>query len=82
LSLPASGRLRAIATELSARVAEQLGARAQGGTVVAAIEDLAGQVAPSGDGDLALEFHKVDGELKIEARAGGRASEARIPLPA
>ena len=81
-SLPASGDLRAIAGELAAKVAEQLGVRAQGeGGLATAIEDLAGRVAPPADGDLAFEFHKVDRELKIEARCDGRASEARIPLP-
>lgn len=82
-SLPASGELRAIASDLAAKVAEQLGVRAQGeGGLAAAIEDLAGRVGPSADDDLAFEFHKVDRELKIEARSAGRASEARIPLPA
>ena len=32
--------------------------------------------------DVAFEFHKLDRELKIEARSNGRSSEARIPLPA
>ena len=82
-SLPATGELRAIATELAKKVAEQLGVKAQGdGGLAAAIEDLAGRVQPTADADLAFEFHKVDRELKIEARSAGRASEARIPLPA
>ncbi len=82
-SLPATGDLRAIATELAAKVAQQLGVTAQGeGGVAAAVEDLAGRVQPAADADLAFEFHKVDRELKIEARSAGRASEARIPLPA
>ena len=82
-SLPASGELRAIANELAVKVARQLGVSAQGeGGLSAALEQLAGRVQPSADGDLAFEFHKADGELKIEARFDGRASEARIPLPA
>jgi hypothetical protein len=32
--------------------------------------------------EVAFEFYKLDRELKIEARSNGRASEARIPLPA
>ena len=82
-SLPASGELRAIAGELAAKVADQLGVRGQGeGGLAAAIEDLAGRVEPSADSDLAFEFHKLDRELKIEARSDGRVSEIRIPLPA
>ena len=82
-SLPATGELRAIANELAAKVAQQLGVTAQGdGGLAAALEDLAGRVEPAADGDLAFEFHKLDRELKIEARSDGRASEARIPLPA
>jgi hypothetical protein len=82
-SLPASGELRAIANELAAKVAHQLGVTAQGdGGLAAALEELAGRVLPSADGDLNFEFHKLDRELRIEARCNGRASEARIPLPA
>ena len=85
-SVPASGELRTLATELGVRIAEQLGAPAQGeGGVARAIEDLAHRVCPSGNGsngDIAFEFHKNGRELKIEARSDGRASEARIPLPA
>ena len=82
-SLPASGELRAIANELAAKVADQLGVTAQGdGGLAAALEELAGRVQPSADGDLNVEFHKLDRELRIEARSNGRASEARIPLPA
>ena len=83
LSLPASGELRAIAAELASKMADQFGVRADGeGGLASAIEQLAGNVQPAADGQLALEFHKLDRELKIEARSGGRASEARIPLPA
>jgi hypothetical protein len=82
-SLPATGELRAIASELAAKVAQQLGVAAQGdGGLAAAIEDLAGRLEPPADSDLAFEFHKRDRELKIEARSNGRACEARIPLPA
>lgn len=82
-SVPAFGELRAIATDLAAKVAEQVGLRGDGqGGLAAAIEDLAGRLEPSADSDLAFEFHKADRELKIEARSDGRASEARITLPA
>ena len=82
-TLPASGELRALASELAAKVADQFGVTARGeGGLAATLEDLARRVAPSNDGDLAFEFHKLDGELKLEARSDGRASETRIPLPA
>ena len=82
-SLPATGELRAIANELAAKVADQLGVTAQGdGGLTTALEELAGRVQPSADADLNFEFHKLDRELRIEARSNGRASEARIPLPA
>lgn len=82
-SVPASGELRAVATELAVKVANQLGVRAQGdGGVAHALDDLARRVSASDDADVAFEFHKLDRELKIEARSNGRAFEARIPLPA
>ena len=81
-SVPATGELRAVATELAVKAAEQLGVKTQAEVSVAgAIDDLARRVGAS-DGDLAFEIHKLDRELKIEARSNGRASEARIPLPA
>ena len=83
LSLPASGDLRAIAGELAAKMAAQFGVQAEGdGGLASTIEELARRVHPAADAVLALEFHKLDRELKIEARSDGRASEARIPLPA
>ena len=87
LSVPATGELRTLATELAIRVAQQLGARAHdNGGVARVIDDLARRVAPGGNGnntaDIAFEFHKDGRELKIEARSDGRASEARIPLSA
>jgi hypothetical protein len=82
-TLPASGELRAIASELAAKVADQFGVTGQGeGGLAATLEELARRVSPSNDGDLAFEFHKMDRELKLEARSDGRASETRIPLPA
>ena len=91
-SVPASGPWRAVATELAVKVAEQLGVERHGdGAVAHAIDDLARHVCDreptDGDqgfnpADVAFEFHKLDRELKIEARSNGRASETRIPLPA
>jgi hypothetical protein len=87
-SVPASGELRSVATELAVKVAEQLGVKTEGDAPVAnAVEDLLRRVSASegqgsGPADVAFEVHKFDRELKIEARSDGRASEARIPLPA
>ena len=81
-SLPTTGDLRAIVTELAAKVAEQLGVSAQGdGGLLQVLEDLTRRVQPAVDENIAFEFHKKDRVLKIEARAAGRASEADIPLP-
>jgi hypothetical protein len=81
--VPASGELRAVATDVAVKIAEQLGAKAQGrGAVAGTLDDLARRVDASGDDEVAFEFYKLDRELKIEARSNGRASEARIPLPA
>jgi len=80
--VPASGELRAVATDLAVKVAQQLGANGQGQGVVETLDDLTRRVGASGDDEVAFEFHKLDHELKIEARSRGRESEARIPLPA
>jgi hypothetical protein len=82
-SAPASGELRAVATALAVKVAEQLGIKAQAdGTVARAIDDLARRLEAADMDEMAFEFYKLDRELKIEARSNGRASETRIPLPA
>jgi hypothetical protein len=81
-SLPSVGELRAIATELAVKVAEQLGIAASGdGGLTSVVEELARRVQPGGE-DVVFEFFKQGSDLKIEARAAGRASEAHIPLPA
>ena len=92
-SIPASGEFRALVTEVAAKLAAQLGVQAQGdGGIAHIIDDLARRVGASDDpaaaaqgfssADVAFEFHKLNGELKIEARSNDRSSEARIPLPA
>jgi hypothetical protein len=84
LSVPAAGGLRGIATELGAKVAEYLGSNAeQSESIGSALEGLAGRVAPAGiEGEIAFEFRRSSGELLIEARCEGQASELRYPLPA
>ena len=82
-SVPATGDLRSLATELAVKLAEQLGVKTQAdGAVAQAMDDLASRVEAADGADVAFEIHKLDRELKIEARCHGRASEARIPLPA
>ena len=81
-SVPASGELRAVATDLAVKVVQQLGANGHMPGVVETLDDLTRRVGASGDDEVAFEFHKLDRELKIEARSKGRESEARIPLPA
>jgi hypothetical protein len=84
LSVPAEGRLRLVATELAARVAEYLGDKAGDAAAVSeALEGVAARVAPNGTGgDIEFEFRQADGELLIEARCGNRTSDVRCPLPA
>ncbi len=84
LSVPAEGELRPIVADMAAKVAEYLGDHlTDAGTVGAAVEALAAQVAPSGgDEDIAFEFRQSEGELLIAARCGSRSSEVRCPLPA
>ncbi len=84
LSVPADGELRPIVADIAAKVAEYLGdARADAGTVTAAVETVAAQVAPPGTADdITFEFRESEGELLIEARCGSRSSEVRCPLPA
>ena len=80
LSVPAAGDLRAIAGEIAAKLAQQLGVNAAEGGLPAALDDLARSVGPDAGDDVAFEFYKVDQELKIEARCQGRATHARVPL--
>jgi hypothetical protein len=82
LSVPASGRLRAMAAEFATRVAAHLGSDSTADAAGAACEHLAERVAPDGsEGDITFEFTEGDGELLIRARCNGRSSETRHPLP-
>ena len=82
IAFPATGDLRDIAGAVTANVAEQLGAEGLGNRLGEALDDLARRLEPAADGDIAFEFHKLDRELKIEARSGDRTLEARVPLSA
>lgn len=83
MSMPASGEMAAIGSEMAVKLAQQLGiATNAAASVGSAITDLAREVCPGGADDVSFEFHKTDTELKIEARQDGRHSQTRIPLTA
>ena len=84
LSVPAAGRLRTIAGELAAKVAEYLGTNAPDvDSVGEALEGLASTVAADAHaGDITFEFREANRELVIQARCNDRSSEVRYPLPA
>lgn len=82
LSMPASGDMSAVGPEMAVKLAEQLGLAAPDAARLAdTIADLARQVGADAT-EVSLEFTKTDAELRIEARQGSRASEARVPLSA
>ena len=86
LSVPAEGDLRNIAGELAAKIAEHLGAAAPVAQSLAAkVAGLASQLANGGgrpSEDIVLAFRQVDGQLVVEARCAGTASEVRQEIPA
>ncbi|MGH9370499.1 MAG: hypothetical protein ACRD15_03085, partial [Vicinamibacterales bacterium] len=85
LSVPPEGGLRGIASELATKIAEHLGARSPDAQSLGAMVDgLASRLGNGGaqQQDITFEFRQVDGELVIEARCDGKASEVRHPLPA
>lgn len=82
LSMPASGDLSAVGPEMAVKLAEQLGLAAPHAARLAdTITDLARTVGADAT-EVSFEFTKADAELRIEARQGSRASEARVPLNA
>ena len=86
LWVPAEGDLRGIAGELAAKIAEQLGAgppdaQQLGERVAVLASQLANGGGPAGQ-EITFEFRQVKGELVVQARCNGEASEVRQPLPA
>lgn len=80
LSVPAEGGLRAVVTELAARIAEYLGSRQpDAASVGASIDGLVSRVARGGS-DITFEFRQIERELVIQARCDGHSSEARHKL--
>jgi hypothetical protein len=84
LWVPAEGDLRVIAGELAAKIAEQLGAgppdAQQLGERVAVLASRFANGGGHGQ-EITFEFRQVKGELVVEARCNGEASEVRQPLP-
>ena len=83
VSVPVTGELRIVATDIAARVAEYLGPLAAPDSVPQAVERAASEVLPAANGeDISFEFRQLTRELRIEARCGSRTSEVRCPLSA
>ena len=85
LWVPAEGDLRGIAGELAAKIAEQLGAGSPdaqqlGERVAGLASKLANGGGPTGQ-EITFEFRQVKGELVVQARCNGMASEVRQRLP-
>src|SRR5262245_37800093 len=84
LWVPAEGDLRGIAGELAAKIAEQLGAGSPDAQQLGErVSVLASKLANGGglSGQITFEFRQVKGELVVQARCNGEASEVRQPLP-
>ncbi len=85
LWVPAEGDLREIASELAAKIAEQLGAGSPDAKQLGErVAGLASKVANGGGHagqEITFEVRQVDGELVVQARCNGEASEVRQPLP-
>ena len=84
LWVPAQGDLREIAGELAAKIAEQLGAGSPDAQQLGVrVAGLASQLANGGHAgqEITFEFRQTKGELIVQARCNGQASEVRQPLP-
>ena len=82
MSVPAEGRLRELAREVGTKIAEFLGSHNRDlQSIGAAIEGLAGKVAPPGaSSEITFEFRTAKGELVVHAQCDERSSETRHPL--
>ena len=82
LSVPAQGDLHKLAGEVAAKVAEHLGA-GDAQSLAGKVADLAAKLrngSPQAQ-DIAMVFRLVEGELVVEARCAGGASEVRHEIP-
>lgn len=83
VSVPSSGEFTSVGTDIAAKLAEQLAiAPPHAARVAAAIGELARQVDRAGAAEVSFEFHKIDAELKVEARQDDRTADTRVPLSA
>ena len=85
LWVPAEGDLREIAGELAAKIAEQLGAGSPDAQQLAERVSVLASTLANGGGlsgqEIIFEFRQVKGELVVQVRCNGEASEVRQPLP-
>jgi hypothetical protein len=86
LTVPADDEYSAVAADLAVKVAEHLGraerdAESAREAVQGLVSDVAPRTAAAGEHTITFEFHRVDHELRIDARCEGRSSQARHPLP-
>jgi hypothetical protein len=83
VSVPTSGEMATLGSELACRLAEQLGVKApHASRVAAAIGELSRQVDSSTAAAVEFEFHKHDAQLEVLARCDGRTADTRIALNA
>ena len=82
LSVPADGEFPTLAADVAVKVAEQLGSTTDAKAAGATIQALVAKVAPNGSAaaEITFEFHRVDDQLRIEARCADRTSQAHHPL--
>jgi cobalamin biosynthesis protein CbiG len=82
LSVPAEGDLRGIAGELATKIAEHLGApdARSLGVKVAGLASRLGNGGGHKDQEIFFEFRQVDGELVVDVRCNGEATQLRQAL--
>jgi hypothetical protein len=82
LSVPADREFSTVVADVAVKVAEQLGSTADAKTAGETVQALVAKVAPNGSGaaEITFEFHRVNDQLRIEARCAGRTSQAHHPL--
>jgi hypothetical protein len=84
LSVPAEGGLRHIAGELATRIAAHLGAPPQNAeSIGAGVDRLAARLKEGGSSEesaITLAFRHDGGDLVVQGRCEGEATEIRHPL--
>jgi hypothetical protein len=80
LSVPADGEFPTVAADVAVKVAEQLGSKSDAKAAGDTVQALVAKVAPNGTAEITFEFHRVDDQLRIEARCADRTSQAHHSL--